>query len=260
MKKVTLIGLLAVAALSVAAVGLAVSQDAPREAVAGAALGQDKDGQCEHQPGSAACEEAHAKGQCDHGPGPCDPAKCDPEKCGGKCGRHGDRCDPAKCDPAKCGDASAGCLVRLGLLAQLNLTTEQQQAMTAARERTRQQVNELRQQLTAEREKLVDLWSVPEPDEAAIVAQRDKVAALRHQVQERVAAHLLEVKGLLTPDQQTEFDEIIRRCPPGGHGDGCDPAKCDPAKCGGHADGKGRAGCSGRTRAGCAGHAAGGGE
>jgi Spy/CpxP family protein refolding chaperone len=279
MKKGAVIVVVAVAALSMAAVGFSVASGSASQQVATPACQQQK-GQCEHQPGSLACREAHANGQCDHGPGPCDPANCDPAKCDGKCGRHGGGCDPAKCDPAKCIGDGSGCLIQQRLLAKLNLTTEQQQAVDAARAQLRQQVNELRQQLSAEREKLADLWSAPEPDDAAIAAQRDKVSALRKQVRERVAAHLLEVRGLLTPDQQTKFDAAVRHCPLGRDGDGCDPAKCDPAKCdpdkctghdrpcnpadcAGHSKDDAKPGCGGHSRGGhpgCAGHGANDGE
>jgi Spy/CpxP family protein refolding chaperone len=264
MKKGTVIVVVAVAAMAMAAVGFSVASGSAGQQAATPACQQQK-GQCAQQPGSPACREAHANGQCDHGPSPCDPANCDPAKCGGKCGRHGDGCDPANCDPAKCIGDGSGCLIRQSLLAKLNLTTDQQQAVDAARAQLRQHVNELRQQLAAEREKLADLWSAPEPDDAAIAAiaaQRDKVSALRQQVQERVAAHLLEVRGLLTPDQQTKFDEAVRHCPLGRPGDGCDPAKCDPAKCNAHGRPCNPANCAGHDKddgkLGCGGHLRGG--
>jgi len=61
------------------------------------------------------------------------------------------------------GGGGAECAVRQDVLAQLDLTPEQQQGMTAARDRMLNQVDELRQQLTAEREKLVDLLTAANP-------------------------------------------------------------------------------------------------
>jgi Spy/CpxP family protein refolding chaperone len=118
------------------------------------------------------------------------------------------------------GVGGAECAVRQDVLAQLDLTPEQQQGMTAARDRMLNQVDELRQQLTAEREKLVDLLTAADSDRVAIAAQLDKITAVQRQIQERVVTHVLEEKTLLTPDQQTKFNEIIRRrvCPLGGPG------------------------------------------
>ncbi len=130
-----------------------------------------------------------------------------------------------------CGVGADGgeCAVRQDVLAQLDLTAEQQQAMTAARDRMLQEVDGLRQRLTAEREKLVDLLTAVEPDRAAISTQLDKIAAIQREIQEGVVAHLLEEKSLLTPDQQAKFNEIIRRrvCPLGGHGPESVPGACE---------------------------------
>jgi Spy/CpxP family protein refolding chaperone len=132
-----------------------------------------------------------------------------------------------ECGPAECSG-------RQGLLAALNLTPDQQQRMDAARARLVQQVDQLRQNLTPERDALVDLLSVAAPDRAAITAQLDKIAAVQRQIQGQVVEHLLEEKNLLTPDQQAAFNEIIRRrvCPPGGHGPESVPGASERAAAG----------------------------
>ena len=78
------------------------------------------------------------------------------------------------------------------------------------------------------------VWTVPyvsntDSDRDAIAAQLDKITAVQRQIQERVVTHLLEEKTLLTPDQQTKFNEIIRRrvCPLGGLGPESMPGACE---------------------------------
>jgi Spy/CpxP family protein refolding chaperone len=127
------------------------------------------------------------------------------------------------------GVGGAECPARQDPLTQLDLTPTQQQGMTATRDRMLKQVDELRQQLTAEREKLVDLLTAAKSDQDAIAAQLDKITAVQRQIQERVVTHLLDDKTLLTPDQQTKFNEIIRRrvCPLGGLGPESMPGACE---------------------------------
>ena len=109
MKKRAVIVIVALAALSMAAVGFSVAGGSAGQQVATPAS-QQQTGQCEHQPGSLACREAHANGQCDHGPGPCDPAKCDPAKCDpDKCAGQNRPCDPAACAAHRESSVKSGC-------------------------------------------------------------------------------------------------------------------------------------------------------
>jgi Spy/CpxP family protein refolding chaperone len=261
-RKVLVTGL---AALLISTVGSALAADSANQHAATPACVQQQV-QCGHEPGSPACREAHGNGQCGRGrakcdpakcadkcpgcPGHCDPAKCgqcDPAKCAEKCPGCPEQCDPAKCggrcpgcpggghiafcDPDKCIGGGAGCQFRQGLLAALDLSPEQQQAVDAARAKLLPEVRELRGQLATQREKLAELESAPEPDEAAIQVAHDTISLLRQQLQERVAAHMAEVRSLLTPDQQTRFDEAIQHCPVGRGGNNGGPAKCDPGRC-----------------------------
>jgi len=88
-------------------------------------------------------------------------------------------------------------------------------------------VEELRKQITSEREKLVDLLTATGSDRDSISTQLTGSARSSDRFRECVVAHLLEEKGLLTPDQQAEFNETIRRrvCPLGGHGRRASPAR-----------------------------------
>jgi Spy/CpxP family protein refolding chaperone len=133
------------------------------------------------------------------------------------------------CSGSGGGGGGAECAARQDLLAQLDLTPEQQQSMTAAQDRMLEQVEELRQQLTVEREKLVDLLTAAGADRDTVAAQVDRIAAVQRQIQERVVSHLLQDKTLLTPDQQSKYNEIIRRrvCPLGGHGPESVPGACE---------------------------------
>ena len=121
-----------------------------------------------------------------------------------------------------CGGATGGCPGGAALLARLNLTEEQQRNFVGARERLVEQIEGLRQRLTAERERLVDLLTAPGPDRAVIAAQLDTIANLQRGIQQRVAEHVLEERSLLSPEQERDFNEILhtRLCPLG-----CDAAQ-----------------------------------
>lgn len=109
---------------------------------------------------------------------------------------------------------------RRSLRETLNLSPEQTAQMDAARKKLLVQVDELRQQLSVEREALAELVTAGEPDLAAMATQLDSVASLRREIQQRVLEHLLEMKKLLRPEQREAFDEVIRRhiFPRNGHG------------------------------------------
>lgn len=102
----------------------------------------------------------------------------------------------------------------------LNLTPDQAVLMSSAKEKLMRQADEVRQELMAERTKLVTLLATPQPDRKAITLQLDKIALLQQQAQRNVVDHLLEEKEVLEPEQQATFNEIIRCriCPCGGHG------------------------------------------
>ena len=109
---------------------------------------------------------------------------------------------------------------RRSLQEALNLSPEQTAQMDDARAKLLLQVDELRQQLSVEREALAELVTAGEPDSAAMATQLDSVASLRREIQRRVLEHLLEMKKLLRPEQREAFDEVIRRhiFPRNGHG------------------------------------------
>ena len=116
-----------------------------------------------------------------------------------------------------CTGKTGECKVGQALLASLNLTPEQQEQFAVARQRLLEQVQELRRQLTPEHEKLVDLLAAPAPDHAAIASQLDAIANLQRRIQQQVAEHLLEERSLLSPEQETNFNQFIRTslCPLG---------------------------------------------
>jgi Spy/CpxP family protein refolding chaperone len=128
-----------------------------------------------------------------------------------------------------CCPGGAACAVRQDVMAQLDLSPEQRQSMTAAQDRMLERVEDLRQQLVAERENLADLVTAPTADHGAVAAQLDRIAAIQRQIQECVVAHLLGMKTSLTPDQQAKFNEVIRChvCPLGGRGPESVPGACE---------------------------------
>ena len=117
----------------------------------------------------------------------------------------------------------------LTLRERLNLTVEQETQMQAAKDKLLLQVEEVRRELTTERETLAELLAAADPDRAAIVLQLNRIAGFQQELQQQVVEHLLEEKELLGPDQREAFNEIIRRrvCPYGGRGPESVPGGCE---------------------------------
>lgn len=127
-----------------------------------------------------------------------------------------------------CRAAGAGtCLADLAR--QLDLTAEQRAQMEAEQQRLLAQIDAVRRELTAERERLADLLAASEPDREAIAQQLDRLAAIQRRIQQAVVDHLLEQKSLLRPEQRQGYGDLLRTCvcPRGGRGPESVPGTCD---------------------------------
>ena len=92
-----------------------------------------------------------------------------------------------------------------GLRGALNLTPEQMQKMQAPRESFLKEKIPLRNELMLKRVELRGLWIQTNPDEAKILAKQKEMNALRAQLGEKVTKFRLEMRKILTPEQQAKL-------------------------------------------------------
>ena len=86
-----------------------------------------------------------------------------------------------------------------------NLTPEQSTKLKELREQHDKDVLALRNELTAKRAELRNLWSQGNPDEAAIKAKQQEINDLRNKLQDSMTEYRLEVGKILTPEQQAQL-------------------------------------------------------
>lgn len=87
----------------------------------------------------------------------------------------------------------------------LNLTPEQSQKMQAMRENFFKESLPLRNELQVKQLELRTLWAQANPDQEKILAKQKEVNALRAQLQEKATQHRLEMRKVLTPEQQAQM-------------------------------------------------------
>jgi len=87
----------------------------------------------------------------------------------------------------------------------LNLTPEQTQKMQALRESHFKETIPLRNEMMSKRLELRTLWSQANPDQEKILAKQKEINALRAQLQEKATKHRLEMRQVLTPEQQAKL-------------------------------------------------------
>jgi Spy/CpxP family protein refolding chaperone len=86
-----------------------------------------------------------------------------------------------------------------------NLTAEQSSKITALREAHLKGIEPLQQGLLTKRTELRALWQSSNPDEAAIKAKQKEILDLRSQLQDKATDLRLEIRKLLTPEQQAQM-------------------------------------------------------
>jgi periplasmic protein CpxP/Spy len=120
------------------------------------------------------------------------------------------------CGMGPCGAGGAA-------LANLNLSDEQAVKIQALREAHLKDIVPIQNQLFSARNELRLLWNQTDPDIGQITAKQQEMDALRSQLREKVTQHLLEVRKLLTPEQQAKLAVTgpgMGRGMGGGHGRG----------------------------------------
>jgi len=87
----------------------------------------------------------------------------------------------------------------------LNLTPEQTQKMQALRESFFKETIPQRNELQIKQLELRTLWAQTTPDQEKILAKQKEINALRAQLQEKTTMHRLEMRKVLTPEQQAQL-------------------------------------------------------
>jgi len=86
-----------------------------------------------------------------------------------------------------------------------NLTAEQSSQIQALQKAHLDEIAPLQQALFQKQTELRNLWLAPNPDQAKITAFQKEVWDLRTQLQEKGTNFRLEIRKLLTPEQQTQI-------------------------------------------------------
>jgi Spy/CpxP family protein refolding chaperone len=102
----------------------------------------------------------------------------------------------------------------------LNLTPEQAQQMGALREGFFKETLPLRNDLMSKKLELRSLWLQPNLDEEKILAKQKEISALKAQLQEKGTKNRLEMRKILTPEQQAQLASLRGRAW-GEYGRGC---------------------------------------
>ena len=101
----------------------------------------------------------------------------------------------------------------------LNLSPEQSQKIQAMRESFFKETIPIRNELMSKKLEMRSLWLQTNPDEEKILAKQREINGLRAQLQEKSTRNHLEMRKILTPEQQAQLENWRGR-KWGGHGRG----------------------------------------
>ena len=107
------------------------------------------------------------------------------------------------------------------LFEELSLSSEKMAAMKARALLFRAEIDRGRLRVAGKRREIVSLMRVDQPDVAAINAGIGEINTLLGEMQKKIAAHMLEEKALLGPEQQKKFLDLIEKAMSGGGQSGC---------------------------------------
>lgn len=91
------------------------------------------------------------------------------------------------------------------LLSQLKLSESQTSEIQVLREKVIEKVGPLRSSLFQIKGELKDLWVQNKPDESRIKEKQKEIRSLRDQIKDRITNYSLELKKLLTPEQNSQL-------------------------------------------------------
>jgi Spy/CpxP family protein refolding chaperone len=86
-----------------------------------------------------------------------------------------------------------------------NLTAEQSAQIQALRDGFLKEIEPLQKGLYAKGQELRNLWQSPNPDQAAIAAKQKEIFDLQSKLQEKATNLGLEIRKVLTPEQQAQL-------------------------------------------------------
>jgi zinc resistance-associated protein len=86
-----------------------------------------------------------------------------------------------------------------------SLTPEQTSRIQTIQQANFQEISPLREQLFAKRTELRNLWLTQNPDQAKITALQKDMLNIRAQLQEKSNTARLEIREVLTPEQQAQI-------------------------------------------------------
>jgi Spy/CpxP family protein refolding chaperone len=86
-----------------------------------------------------------------------------------------------------------------------NLTAEQSSQIQALRDGFLKEIEPLQKELYAKTSDLRKLWSTPNADPAAIKVKQGEIFGLQTQLQDKATNLRLEIRKLLTPEQQAQI-------------------------------------------------------
>lgn len=93
----------------------------------------------------------------------------------------------------------------MGYSAIPDLTPDQSAQIKALQEAFLLEIEPLQEELAAKRTALQDLWQTPNPDSAEVTTKQKEMSDIRSSLQEKATSHRLEVRQVLTPEQQAQL-------------------------------------------------------
>lgn len=91
------------------------------------------------------------------------------------------------------------------LLSKLKLSNNQESQVQILREKLVEKVSPLRSSLVQLKGELRDLWIQNKPDESRIKQKQKEIRSLRDQIKDKITNYSLELKKLLTPEQNSQL-------------------------------------------------------
>jgi Spy/CpxP family protein refolding chaperone len=111
---------------------------------------------------------------------------------------------------------AAGSSAGLSLHQQLGLTPEQWRQIEPGLAQFRKETAASFEQMNRQRNELLELLAAPQPDQERLRLKQQEIQATQRQCQERLLAHILAERQVLSPEQQRKYFDLLRQ-QPGAH-------------------------------------------